>query len=769
MTWVGAAVAGMLLLAVYMLLPQAVRPLVYDAAGFACFAAIVTGLRRYRPARPAPWVLIAAGVLLWGVGNVAYSTYTYATGGVPFPSWADAAYLSAYPVMAAALLVVVRRSQVRDVIAWQDACTWGVGASLLAWEWLLEPVLSAPDGGPAATGVALAYPVLDMVLLLLLARLVGSRRVSPAVYCGLALALSCYLVSDLLYGLASLAGTFEAGGAIDLGWLACYVVLAVTALHPRMGELTEPRAVPARSSSGPRLLSLACVALLAPAVTAARDFQTDRDDLGVVLVGAAVLFALTALRGAGLLRQLQALTDELRGREQELQRRATRDGLTGLPNRSVLQDRLDEQMALGEPFSVALIDLDEFKHINDARGHEVGDDLLVHVAGCLRSGLGDDLVGRLGGDEFAVLALGAPEDLAARLRACMLACASPDSEAQVRASIGVASSLAGAATGSELLRHADLAMYVAKREGGDRSSVYRPSMSTELLDELDLRRELSAAVVQGEFAAWFQPVVDLASGRLTGFEALARWERPGRAPQPPDGWMATAEQTGVVVAMDLQVLRSAARQLVRWTLELPGAGGLELAVNASGRSLHEPDITRRVLEVLEQEGLAPSRLVLEVTERVLLDEPVGARLQELRAAGVRIALDDFGTGWSSLAYLQRFPVDLLKIDRSFVTGLGAAGTAEALPAAILQLAAALELDVVAEGVETHAEALVLQRLGCRSAQGFLFAGPAPAAQLTGLVREGRLPVLLRRRRHGLLPQPELVPAGAGADLDEASG
>ena len=426
-------------------------------------------------------------------------------------------------------------------------------------------------------------------------------------------------------------------------------------------------------------------------------------------------------------------------------------------------------MAAGEPFSVALIDLDDFKHVNDARGHDAGDALLVAVAQCLLTGLGPDaLVSRLGGDEFAVLADGAPEALAELLVRCLQSCVEPHSEVHVRASVGVSSSLAGAATRSELLQHADLAMYVAKRAGGGRSRVYQPAMSTQKREEHELRGKLVAAVQAGEFAAWFQPVIALDTGRLTGFEALARWER-GDGLSLPDDWMAIAEQSDVVVAVDLQVLGLAARQLVRWGREAPGANGLGLAVNVSARSLREPDIVQRVLAIVEREGLAPAQLVLEVAEQVLREEAAGPRLQQLRAAGVRVALDHFGTGWSSLAHLRRFPVDVLKLDRSFLTGLGDGGAPDALAAAILQLAAALHLEVVAEGIENRKEADALLKLGCRSAQGFLFAHPAPAAQLTHLVRDGRLPVVPRPR----LPQPAdvavVLPLRWGAELDGAAG
>jgi len=770
-TGAGAGLTVAFLVGLHWVLPLATGTLIVDSAGFVCAAAIVVGVRRHRPARPTAWLLLATATLLMGVADIAFSLYRYDTGPLPlpFPSWADAILLAAYTTLGGALWVVERRGKARDVTAWQDAATWAVAGVLLGWEWLREPLLEASGGSPAAAAVATAYPVLDVVLLVLLVRLVASRVGSPRVRWGLALSVGAYLVSDALFTLHAFAGGDKASATVGLGWLAFYAGLAATALHPSMVELGVPRTTPVRGRGDRQQLLLVGVALLSPALAAWHDWGTGGHDFGVILAGATALLVLISLRGAGLLRALARLTGELEGRERELQHRATRDALTGLSNRAVLQEGMDRRMAAGQPFSVALIDLDDFKHVNDARGHDAGDALLVAVAQCLLTGLGPDaLVSRLGGDEFAVLADGAPEALAELVARCLQSCVEPHSEVHVRASVGVSSGLAGGATRSELLQHADLAMYVAKRAGGDRTRVYQPAMSTQLREEHELRGRLVAAVQAGEFAAWFQPVVALDTGRLTGFEALARWER-GDGLSLPDDWLAIAEQSDVMVAVDLQVLGLAARQVVRWGREVPGADGLGLAVNVSARSLREPDIVQRVLAIVEREGLAPGQLVLEVAEQVLRDEAAAPRLQQLRAAGVRVALDHFGTGWSSLAHLRRFPVDVLKLDRSFLTGLGDGVAPDPLAAAILQLAAALHLEVVAEGIETREEADVLLELGCRSAQGFLFAHPAPAAQLTHLIRDGRLPVVPRPR----LPQPQeapvVLPLRRGAELDGAAG
>jgi diguanylate cyclase (GGDEF)-like protein len=737
--WVCLAVVAAVLPPTYLLMPFAVQALLYPTLGMVSVGAIGWGIYLHRPSRPAPWVLVAGGILLWVLGDIAYAAYELLRGAAPFPSLADALYLSGYLVVAGGLGLSVRRSGVRDAVAWQDAGICVVGATLLSWEWLLEPSLTGEDSGLAQL-VALANPAFDLVLLLMLVRLVSSRGRTRGVYVALALAIVCYLVSDVFYGIQSLAGTYRTGGPVDLGWVVCYLAIGAIALHPRMVELTDPGVLVPRTSSRLRLLLLGAVALLAPGMLVVQHVYSDHVDVLLIAAGATLLFCLTTLRGAGLLRDVEQLATELRGREQEMQRRATTDALTGLANRAVLHERLERDVAAGAAFCVALLDLDDFKHVNDSLGHEAGDELLLQVSARLTRCLHEqDLVVRLGGDEFAVVSASGPEVLGEQLLGCFnRSMPVAGSDRLVRASIGVAASDGGATSASVLLRNADIAMYVTKSAGGGGSTVYRPEMSAELMARLETRRQLAEAVEQEQFVAWLQPVVDLASYRLRGFEALTRWERPGQPPVPPGGWIVAAEETGLVVAIDELVLRAAVRQLVEWSDTIPGAASLDLAVNASGRSLAEPDVAERVLQVLRDEGLSPSRLVLEVTEGVLIDEEVGLRLQLLRDAGVRIALDDFGTGWSSLAYLRRFPVDVLKIDRSFVRGIAGGSGAEALPAAVLQMAAALGLDVIAEGVETPEQLQVLRRLGCRTAQGYLLGLPAPAAEHEELVRRGRI-------------------------------
>ena len=726
--------------AVYLWLPELAQKIVFNGVGLSGSAAVVLGVRLHRPRRPAPWYLLSAGLLAWVLGDMAYSAYDLLLEQAPFPSVADALYLSGYPLLITAVGLLVRRSGRRDAAAWQDACIWTVAALLLAFDGLIEPNLVSNDDW-VARAVAVAYPTGDLLMLLLVLRLVTGRGRNVGVFGALAGAMGLYVLTDAVYGVQVLAGTYDQGSWVGLGYIAAPVIVGVTALHPRMVELTEPGSTTSRMGSRARFVAITGAALIAPALLAYQaTWGQDVDALPIAVAGAVVL-VLSTMRGLGLLSELEHTAVELHARERELQLKATSDPLTGLANRAALLEHLDGALSREHHHVVALLDLDGFKRVNDTLGHEVGDSLLCAVGRRL-SAMAEpgELVARLGGDEFAVVSRTSPQALGTRVLAALEGAAVLDgSTLRVQASVGLARSDRDGRGVSELLRCADVAMYVAKTAGGRRCVEYRPEMSADLLSRQALDSRLTRAVKREEFVPHFQPVVDLTSHRLLGFEALARWAPEGERLRSPAHWLPAVERNGLVTTIDLSILRQATRQLVAWAGLAPAAGGLLLAVNASGHTLQEPEVAERILQTLDEEGFSPSRLILEVTESVLIDdEAVGSRLQRLRAAGVRVALDDFGTGWSSLAYLQRFPVDMLKLDRSFVAGLGSGGTGDAVPAAVMHLAASLNLDVVAEGVETPEQAAALRVLGCRQAQGYLLGRPRAAADLTSVVERGRV-------------------------------
>ena len=417
-----------------------------------------------------------------------------------------------------------------------------------------------------------------------------------------------------------------------------------------------------------------------------------------------------------------------------LAQRVSRDTLTGLASRDRFTEALDAALARPERPSVAFLDLDDFKSINDTLGHDAGDALLREVATRLQAATRPaDVVARLGGDEFAVLFVEDVEACAKRL----LAALDPPMvlkgrEHRLSVSIGLTTAKANGTLSGDLLREADVAMYTAKRAGGGWAR-YQTGMSAKLLERMDLRAQIVNALRDTEIVPWFQPVVDLASGRLVGLEALARWCPADQPVQLPAAWLPLAEETGLIVAVDRAVFRAAVTQFVEWRSR-HAVTELNLAVNLSDRTLRRAGFADEMISVLAELDLPADRLTVEVSEGVLVpDQQVGATLRTLRAAGVTVALDDLGTGWSSLTYLRGFPVDQLKLDQGFTADIGPSTDRDAIPAALLQLAAALRLDVIAEGVETQEQRARLLELGLRTAQGYLFGPALPAHVLEAVI------------------------------------
>ena len=428
--------------------------------------------------------------------------------------------------------------------------------------------------------------------------------------------------------------------------------------------------------------------------------------------------------------------------QEALAHQAFHDDLTGLPNRALFSDRLEHALSRRDhgPVAVVYCDLDDFKVVNDSLGHAAGDRLLSEVAQRIRGLLRpSDTAARLGGDEFAVLledvggeagALQVAQRLLAALRQPL------DLGSTVvfpQASVGVAVSTDASTTAEELLRRADTAMYAAKGGGKDTVTVFRPRLDAAQRGRLELRADLQAALERDELELHYQPTVDLATGALAGVEALVRWRHPRRGLVPPGEFIPLAEDSGLIVPIGRWVLAEASRQAVAW--ERAHGSRATISVNLSGRQLALPEVVDDVRRALADSGLDPRRLLLEITESVLLEETpeLGDRLEALKDLGVRLAVDDFGTGYSSLAYLQRLPVDVLKIDKAFVDALGDGAEQQALAETIVTLARMMRLQAVAEGVERGEQARVLRSLGCDLAQGYLFARPLQADAIGALL------------------------------------
>jgi diguanylate cyclase (GGDEF)-like protein len=440
-----------------------------------------------------------------------------------------------------------------------------------------------------------------------------------------------------------------------------------------------------------------------------------------------------------------SLTDisDRKSAEEQLIHDALHDALSGLPNRAFFMTLLDRAIQRTRRrrdylFAVLFVDLDRFKLVNDSLGHGVGDQLLVTISqrlkSCLRPG---DVVARLGGDEFTILlddirdvsdATRVAERVQAELKEPFLF---QGHEVFTSASIGIALSTAGHDRAEYLLRDADTAMYRAKARGKARYEMFDEAMHARAVAQLRLETDLRRALEREEFRVLYQPIVVLKTGHITGFEALVRWQHSERGLMPPKEFISVAEETGLIIPIGRWVMDTACRQTRQWLDQFPDLPTLSISVNMSAKHFQQPNLVSQVLEVLRESKLPAANLKLEITESILMDEPEGhiAVIHELRQAGVQVLIDDFGTGYSSLSYLQRFSVDTLKIDRSFLVKSTAAGEdagegdAWDIVETIITLAEDMGVNVIAEGVETEEQTNRLKELRCEHAQGFLFREP----------------------------------------------
>jgi diguanylate cyclase (GGDEF)-like protein/PAS domain S-box-containing protein len=430
---------------------------------------------------------------------------------------------------------------------------------------------------------------------------------------------------------------------------------------------------------------------------------------------------------------------ERKALEDQLTHQAFHDPLTGLANRALFHDRVEHALARSrrkdQPLAVLFLDLDNFKTVNDSLGHTAGDQLLVGIAGrlsaCLRAG---DTVARLGGDEFAVLLedLASEDDAAEVAQHIDVALRTPfhleGKDVLITASIGIAHRGVNSEEATEVLRNADVAMYTAKERGKGRHVTFEPDMHAAVMRRLELEGDMRRAVERGEFLVHYQPLVHLQSGRVMGVEALVRWLHPQHGLISPAEFIPIAEETGLIIPLGRWVLNEACREVRQWQLRYPSESPLTVNVNLSARQLKEAGLVQDVAEALHASGLPAASLALEITESALMHDAEAAVkwLEELSALGVQLAIDDFGTGYSSLSYLRQFPVNTLKIDKSFVDGINHESERATLASAIIELGRSLGLKTVAEGIEEAEQLVELSALGCEVGQGYHFARPMDA-------------------------------------------
>ena len=1041
----GYAVWIALLLAVYYE-SSGLRTEAWGLISLSGVTSVLIGLARHRPVRKVPWILLAAAMATFAAGQLSFLVAAQLKVALPFPSFADLLYLLTYPLIASGLLIFIyARTPDGDRRSLIDALTLTAGLALLSWTFLIRPYVHNPGLSGLQRGVAIAYPLGDVLTLALLARLLAPGTGRNRSFHLLTLGAVAVLLSDTAYGFIQLHGVFRNGTIVDLGWALYYSAWGAAALHPAMARLTEPVPRQQVEVSPGRLALLMLASLIAPVVLLTQRPRAGTADVRVIAVFSAILYLLvltrlwdaatshrraldrervlrqagvalvtmadvpqvaavvqdavsallggraqgdallgvridgtlravdrgadparsaqlgqlaetwlplvtgtapiltpmqglpeparTARPGAGwmllcplslkdtpdggtpagliavfgeqrvlsdlsatleilahqvaltlesiLLRQevihqrneayfralvqdasdaivivaddgtvkyatpstaaifgdirvegerlwdlvaeegrddfartfmrlrerarygprvvekrtirrdgrivdLQARCSDLRSEpnvaglvftlrdvtaqhqlEEELKHRAFHDALTGLPNRLLFQDRIAQQVAAagrtGATAGVLFVDLDDFKVVNDTKGHSVGDELLAAAGARLAALVREsDTAARLGGDEFALL-VGTAENAAAveaTAERIVTAFAEPFRLASglvtTTVTVGVATT-EDSTDKDELLKHADLALYAAKSAGKRQWRRYQPVLSAGLIRRREIQDALEEAVATDGFSLVYQPIVSLDTGELAGFEALIRWPHPQWGMMHPGQFITLAEETGQIIAIGAWVLRRATSDLrrLRQATELPPRPrdaepfpsglprqarrrDLYVSVNVSARQFADPSFADTVRQVLASSGLDAQAIVLELTETALLrrDERLQTDLAELKSIGVRLAIDDFGTGYSSLSYLRDLPIDVVKMDKSFVEGIADSDQRLALAEGIVQIASTLSLQVVAEGIETEVQRDLLTSMGCHYGQGYLLAMPMPASEAEELIRTG---------------------------------
>lgn len=734
-------------LAVHAVLPAGtVRDVLYVAVGAVCAARAARAAARIAGPQRRAWQLLALGLAAWVLGDVAWTVLERGLGVEPFPSVADVAYVASYPLLAVGLVRAFPAPRGRRPTWLLDAFLVTSGALLVLWVLVLEPTLAGWHDDPLGTAVGATYPAGDALLLLVLARAATAAGARPP-----ALQLSTWgvlaiLVADELFLLAP--GWPPLGDRVhllDTLWLVGYVLLAAAARHASAGQVAPPRAEDDLSTG--YLVLVAVSVCMLPGTLAVEALGGGPVHLVEVCLAATAVIAAFLLRFIGVLRALQR-------QNTRLEHLAVTDPLTGLANATGLARRLGAGPGApaGTLPAVLLVALDGYRDAAETLGHLVSDDLLREVGVVVRREAGTaGTPARLGRDVFAV-GLDVPDPGAAEqlARTLVAALAAPvpvrGLDLPVRPLVGVAVATSRPAAADELVARADAALAAARRRddrvavdatpgaapAGEPAGLPSPRPGggpAPRPREADLLRRLPAAAADGELVVHFQPLVDVAGGRVEGAEALVRWQHPVHGLLGPDAFVPAAERTGLVRPVTLHVLDVALRECARW--RAAGAPDFAVSVNVSAHDLDDPRLVEDVRAALDRHGLPPEALGLEVTETMAMRDAAqaGRTLRALAGCGVQLAVDDYGVGYGSLDYLRGLPFTVLKVDRAFVAPAVEDRVCAEILRSTVDLGHALGMSVVAEGVEDERTLALLRDLGCDAAQGWALGRPGPAEAL----------------------------------------
>jgi diguanylate cyclase (GGDEF)-like protein len=730
-------------IAAYHLIPSGPpRDSVYVTFGLAAVVAIEAGVRINRPAHAAPWRLIALGTLLWWGGDALGAWYSDVQGISAFPTPADAVYLFGYVAIAAGLTVLIReRGLRRDRAAFLDSTIVTVSLGLLGWVLLARPTIDGYRDAPLAATVAATYPLVDILLVGLLFRLVTTPGGRSRSFQMLLTSMGLLAIADTLLTAMNLTA-WGSTTELDFLWLLSYATCGAAALHPSMVSLTAPaRPEPVRFTRS-RLFTLALAALVPPLVLGAEAALGLPLDVWAVVAGSVAVFGLVIARMKLSLDLIQTANAEREVARLALAHQAAHDSLTDLPNRAqvmfLMRGALSRAQRSGAVVGLLFVDLDGFKQVNDTLGHAAGDEVLVAASRRMQASVRDgDVVARFGGDEFVVLLEPVDEESSAVTVAERLVTALAEPvvlqngrEVSIGASVGVAIAQDGAVDPERVLMEADVAVYRAKVGGRGRTEVFDASLREDLDRRHRLQTGLVLAIEAGDLELRHEPVVDLRTRRLAGYEAKVSWPRPGEDELGRAAILPVAERTELVCDLDTWALREAVRQAASIP---PASRPALLAVPLSGRHLRRGRVLDDVAGALASSGLEASRLVLVVPAGDLADDvAVIDHLTQLRASGVRVCVEGFGTHEGPTDRWSRLPVDLVRIDPEALSG---GPLRSSLLRLTVETAHTFGWEVVATGVVDADQVAALAATGCEYAQGpmprrTVLALTAPTAQVT---------------------------------------
>lgn len=751
------------------------------------------------------WRLLAAAGVSWAIGDFLVMVMMAGLGKLPFPSIADAFFLMVYPLLLAGILLIPLRRQTKLEVLEHilDLSVILLSAGLIFWNYLIGPIFLSGTSNIYALAVTAAYPVADVILLWAAIILISVRFIlqpRQPIWL-LSAALITLVVLDTMLTYRNLTGIGANSDILHLLKIISPLLLMLSGLSQAAktssGVVEEVRVRLPYAPNGMDLVRLAlpylwlgsAFTVLCYGPSSLQVVNTFTMSawvtviLGVVVVRQIVvgheyqrlaaqlhhlnsdLEQLFVERTAALIRTNEELRREvfdrdrmerlLRERDDKLVYFSFHDALTGLPNRALLIERLGQAIRRVKRqddyhFAVLYFDFDGFKYINDSLGHQVGDQLLIAIARRLEEAVRDlDTAARLGGDEFVIVADGIciDEDALVAVQRIQDILAAPfelqGHKVFMSASIGVVIGDGTYDLATDILRDADLAMYQAKASGKSRYVIFSPEMRVSALNRLILETDMRMALEKGEFGVHYQPIFSLDREQMVGFEALLRWQHPEHGSIPPMDFIPIAESSGLIVSITEFVLRQACGQLVAWRNEFDNSQDLTVSVNLSAKLFSEPNLAQMIQTILKESDLPARNLKLEITETSIVEDAESATrmLQACRAMGVQVYIDDFGTGYSALSYLHQFPIDTLKIDRTFIERIQEDGGNTEVVRTIIALARELNLEVIAEGVETAVQFDFLKKLGCQGGQGFFIARPldAIAARLMILNKTGLAP------------------------------